>query len=198
MCAAAQIAGGANVSCMAASTGSGVCSLDRAFPERYTRSLRKKYDSYAGFAYEVSVFPSLGMNIFYVGGDFSGVSGAGVKPIDEHCGRCGKFCVTPRYEADSASKLIVFASARHGFENAYGPGYFKVESPYFLSRRWADSYANARGASQFGYLDLRHGGRAVTAALDGHAETLDEAQLSDMTRWSPLAAKAGDPTWTLK
>ncbi|MEM7392581.1 MAG: prepilin-type cleavage/methylation domain-containing protein, partial [Verrucomicrobiota bacterium] len=58
-------------------------------------------------------------------------------------------------------------------------------------------YEDATSAAQFGFVDLRYNGKAVVACLDGHTETLNEEQIQDMRRWSPLAAAEDDPDWTL-
>ncbi|MEM7396198.1 MAG: hypothetical protein AAF492_28010, partial [Verrucomicrobiota bacterium] len=90
--------------------------------------LRKRQTDYSGFVYEVSVFPSLGMNVFHVGGDYSGNSGRGLRPIPGHFDRFGRFCVT-RDGNPRAGNLIAFASARHGLGGNFHKGYFKVEAP---------------------------------------------------------------------
>jgi prepilin-type processing-associated H-X9-DG protein len=47
----------------------------------------------------------------------------------------------------------------------------------------------------YGYLSLRYGGSAVTAFLDGHADTLPEKKLRDMRHW---ADQADSPHWKLQ
>lgn len=145
--------------------------------------------------YAVSVSPTLGMNIFYVGGDDSGNSGEGIRPIDSHFNRFGPFCLTRMSHAASPSRQLVFVSARMpGEKNEPIPGYFKVHAPRVVNDLWSNHpFREDADPAQHGYVDLRYRGKAVTAALDGHVEMLDETALRDMRRWSDLAARANDP-----
>jgi len=151
------------------------------------------------YAYSVSIAPSLGMNIFYVGGDHSGLSGNGIKPVPAHFDKFGKFCVLHLSEVVSPSRLLAFASAR--LDSSQGgdlSGYFKVEAPAVTQERWvAGPYDPDRSSVDYGYVDFRYGGRAVAVMLDGHVEMLDHDQMMDMRRWSNLAIAENDPDWRL-
>lgn len=121
--------------------------------------------------YMVSLVPTLGMNITYVGGDSRNVQLPGR-------------CVTRLNRAAQPSKLIAFASAQYEDPN-YGKldGYFEVRPP---------SGASSSDAG----LVTRYGGKAVAVMLDGHVEALDMEQLKDMRRWCDEAAVQNNPNWT--
>jgi type II secretory pathway pseudopilin PulG len=143
--------------------------------------------------YADSVAPNLGMNVTFVGGDFG--SGSDLQPTERAIERFGNFCATRLTQVSEPSKLIVFASARRSKSEI---GNFRVQSPFFGSRRWANSWSADQPAGAFGFVDLRYGQRAVAVMLDGHAELLDEDQLQDMRRWSIQAADADDPNFTIR
>jgi len=146
-------------------------------------------------AYAVSITPSLGMNIFYVGGDDSGMSGQGIKPTEKNYELFGKFCVTRMTEVQQPSRLIIFASARMpGDKGKIVPGYFMIQAPAVAGSLWsAQPFSDTTAPAQHGYVDFRYGGKAVAAHLDGHVEMLNEEEMRDMRRWSNLAAIADDP-----
>ena len=150
--------------------------------------------------YAVSVSPSFGMNIFYVGGDDSGNSGQGIKPTARNVARFGNFCVTRLSHAHQPSRLIVFATARMtGSQDQTVPGYFMIQAPKVVGDLWsAESFNEAANPADHGHVDFRHGGKALIAHLDGHIELLDEDALRDMRRWSNLAAIADDPDHRLQ
>lgn len=142
-------------------------------------------------AYAISVSPSFGMNVNFVGGDYETLHPQG---LGAHF---GPFCVTRDIQAHDPSRLIVFASARsrHGADEI--DGYFKITPPNMTSRMWANHYREEAHPSQFGNVHLRHRGKAVAAMMDGHVELLDAEELQDMRRWANPAAKADDPNWRL-
>ncbi len=149
------------------------------------------------YQYRVSVYPALGMNLFYVGGDESGASGQGLKPIPSHEEIFGKFCVTNVGQAVSPSNLILFASSQHEDQGENAPGFHKVTSPNFTQPQWGSSWNPKANPSEFGFVDLRWDDRAVTVMLDGSVRMMDESELRDMRHWSNLAAQANDPDWKL-
>jgi prepilin-type N-terminal cleavage/methylation domain-containing protein/prepilin-type processing-associated H-X9-DG protein len=172
-------------------------AVEGAFLVHRQRGWRTDAAAYDQFVYTVSVFPALGMNVFHVGGDDSGISGQGILPIPAHYKIFGRFCVTSMTDAHNPSSLLVFASARHAVDGNEGPGYFKVEAPHLTGPRWTPRFDPDAPAATSGYVDLRHQGKAVTAMLDGHVESLDDSRIRDMRRWSNQAAEADDPAWTL-
>lgn len=169
----------------------GVFQLDRTLA-------RREGESWESYVYRVSVYPALGMNIFYVGGDMSGESGQGLKPVPAHEAMFGRFAVTRISDAVSPADLIVFASARHAMEGKARPGFFKVEAPRVTSDRWqGGEWREGAAPNHHGFVDLRWGGKAVTARLDGSVRMMGEAELRDMRHWANPAAEAGDPEWRL-
>ncbi|HMP76256.1 MAG TPA: type II secretion system protein [Kiritimatiellia bacterium] len=149
--------------------------------------------------YLVSLFPSFGMNTYFVGGDESGNESGGVLPIPAHFDRFGKFCLTHLSESAQPSRQIVFVSARGEGDGRRYSGYFKVLPPRLFSYSWSGaSYSEHALPRDHGHVDFRYKGKAVVAHLDGHVEMLDETQLRDMRRWSNLAAIAGDPNHNLR
>jgi len=150
----------------------------------------------ANYVYLVSVWPSLGVNSTFVGGDYGDTSE--LPPTAAAVQRYGMFCVQRYADAAAPSKLIVFASARYNVVGATASqGYYQLKSPNLINRRWAQKFSASDPAVSFGYVDLRYSGRAVTAMLDGHVELLDETQIQDMRRWSNQAAIANQSGWLL-
>jgi len=159
---------------------------------------RKKNESLESYQYRVSISPALGINLFYVGGDYSGKSGQGLKPISAHEQVYGQFCVTRIEQAHSPSNLIVFASARKTISGRNEIGYFQITSPNFTRSRWSSKWDSELAANSFGFVDLRWDNQAVTVMLDGSVKMMNEEDLRDMRHWSNQAEKANDPDWTLQ
>lgn len=155
---------------------------------------RRNGETRESYLYRVSLYPALGMNIFFVGGDMSGNSGGGIRPIPAHEALFGPFAATRLSQVESPSRLLVFASARHRHESENRMGYFKIEAPFLTSGRWQD-WTSRGDPSRTGFVDLRHRGRAVAAFLDGSTRLLDETELRDMRHWAPYADR---PDWTLQ
>ena len=82
------------------------------------------------------------------------------------------------------------------------PGHHEVLAPHIIdfTMRYSNrdlAWDSSLPAHDFGYLDLRHRAKAVTAMFDGHAQTLGlptgrHEQLRDMRHWSNWATRA---TW---
>ena len=121
--------------------------------------------------YLVSLVPTLGMNMTYVGGDIRNVQLPGR-------------CATRINRVTHPAGLIAFASGQYEDAN-YGKldGYFEVKPP---------TGSSSSGAG----LSTRYGGKAVTVMLDGHAEALTREELKDMRRWCDEAAAQNNPNWT--
>lgn len=143
--------------------------------------------------YLVSLYPALGMNTLFVGGD-SHPSGYGFNPTFESV--FGKFYITRRSEALRPAELIVFASARSDIP--YGPasppiveGFHRVKPPWFTAREWSPGFNAMDPPGDFGNVSLRHpGGQAAVGFLDGSTRALNEQELQDMRRWSNKADRA--------
>ncbi|MDI9403833.1 MAG: prepilin-type N-terminal cleavage/methylation domain-containing protein [Limnohabitans sp.] len=159
--------------------------------ERLLRELETTDTS--NYLYQTSVFPSLGLNSVWVGGDenFGGFSSAFINLY-------GKFYVTRLSEIQRPSSLLVFASARGQDASPGGTGdvvegYFRIRSPFFDTRTWASLYADEDPAS-WGNLSRRNGGDVVVGYADGHAEAQSPESLDDMRLWSNGATSRD---WTL-
>ena len=161
------------------------------------REVRDNEGAYAAYGvnyrYVVSLFPSLGMNVAFVGG--SDRFGA-FDPL--HQRRFRKSHISRLDEAQRPGELLVFASARSEAQEmapmlGRPEGFFRVEPPFFTQgRRWAGSYDTAAEypGLNSGFVSLRHGGLAVAAMLDTHAEMLGWEPLNSMTRWCDKATRA--------
>lgn len=164
-------------------------------------NIRRNGDLYPGvnFDYLISLFPSLGMNVAFMGG--SGLH----NEFDPTFQRVfGRVFITRIGDARRPSGLMTFASAREG-PQPLAPvlgspqGFFRVEPPYFgaaQGRRWDASYdpnTDTPGTNS-GFIALRGGDKAVVTLLDGHSELVGWEKIQDMRLW---ADGADSPTWTL-
>jgi type II secretory pathway pseudopilin PulG len=134
-------------------------------------------------AYMISVNPSLGMNMYNVGGDLT-VS-------------LPKVYVTQAEQVVQPSKLIVFGSARYNI-GGQTPGFFRIESPRYSPNNpagWTATYSESDSAHLFGFVHPRWDRQAVFSHMDTHAELLNTTEMRDMTRWNNEAAKKKDPNW---
>jgi len=166
------------------------------------KNIRRNADQYPGinFDYLISLFPSLGMNIAFVGG--SAIHNE-FDPLFQRT--FGRPFISRLGDAKRPSQLITFASAREG-PQPLAPvlgspqGFFRVEPPYFGQAqgfRWNATYdpAAENPGLNSGFVSLRKTNRAVVVLLDGHAETFNWQKLQDMRHW---ADDATSPTWTLQ
>ncbi|MFI4854921.1 MAG: hypothetical protein ACIAQF_08100, partial [Phycisphaerales bacterium JB065] len=135
------------------------------------------------WSYEVSVFPSFGINRRYIGGDYRRQDW-----IDQH------YHVRRMADAFQASKLIAFASARFNVGSTRVDGYIEIDPPPVGARFDSDA-STASPATAFGHVDLRYNTHAAVGWMDGHASTLDEQGITDRRNWSNPARKSGDVNW---
>lgn len=135
------------------------------------------------WAYEVSVFPSFGINRRFVGGDYR-------KPEwiaqGHHIWRLDQPLVP--------SNLIVFASARFNQPPSPYDGYFEVDPPP-LGSTFDEKASTASPETAFGHNHPRYMGTSAATFIDGHAARLLPEALLDRTRWSDRAQRLGDPSW---
>lgn len=169
--------------------------LANNFEVMYVNKNRALLHDFAGadedrYTYAASVFPSLGVNSIFVGGD-----DLVLPPTAKAVERYGSFCVLNVAEVRRPSSLIAFASARARFDGDMAEGYYRVEAPYVARRIWAEQFVEELPAEQFGFVHPRFNRRAVVGVIDGHAETLRTEQLTDMQRW---ANPADRPDWILQ
>jgi len=146
--------------------------------------------------YGISVGPSFGLNVTFVGGDFGGASD--LAPTTSAFNRFGNFCALRMTDVAHPSKLIVFASARSTESGSQVEGYYHVKAPNFQNRRWSAAYDEKATAHLWGFVHPRHERKAVFAFLDGRVALLDKNEMQDMRLWAPLAAENDDPNWTIK
>ena len=153
--------------------------------------------------YVISLYPSFGLNSYFVGG------GAPGDPIPfSATGRrlFGDFHASKRYGPRRPSNLMVFSSARDIASPLLLPGYgivegsFIVKPPYLYStsgRQWDtsyDEYAEVPDRNS-GRVSLRYNGKGIAGMLDGHAEQWGWEEYNDMQHWSDQAT---DPEWMLE
>jgi len=151
------------------------------------------------YQYAVSLFPSLGINASFFGGN-----DRRVQFDNDYDSRTGRVVLRRIEDAIRPSEILSYVSARSSAMNSLPiqgqpQGFFRVEPPIFQAARgrvWGAAYdARANPAANSGYVSLRHGGKAVGAYVDGHANLLDWAELGDMRRWSDAANSA---TWGVR
>jgi prepilin-type N-terminal cleavage/methylation domain-containing protein len=143
------------------------------------------------YVYRASLYPSLGYNSVFVGGDENKFNPELATPTFGM-----DWLVTRLSQIHRPSELIAFASARSrpgGTREEHG--YFVVHPPYLRSRQWDESFDAARPPEKYGYVHPRWNGRAMAALTDGHTEALDERSLQNMQRWCNAADR---PEWTLQ
>lgn len=149
--------------------------------------------SHSDYVYRASLYPSLGYNSVFLGGDemkFNPALAAASFGSD--------WLVTRSTQITQPSELIAFASARSRPNGREEPGYYVVWPPYIKARQWAPAYADALSPDQWGYVHPRWNRRAVTAMTDGHSEALDESALQDMRHWSSQAQRESDSHWVIR
>ena len=166
--------------------------------------LRAAQDSYASqgvdYNYVISLYPSFGMNIAFVGG-----SDRHGEFAQAFVSTLGKVYLDRIDQAIRPSQVMVFASARADAQPALPfvgqpQGFFRLEPPHFAGASQWDSTYDDKAASpglNSGFVSLRWSGKAVVAALDSHASLEGWDALTDMRRWADQA-KAADWNVTLR
>ena len=139
----------------------------------------------ASYTYASSVFPCVGVNSVFVGGD-----DLALPPTRRGFEKFGRFGALRDTDPRVPSRLNVFVSARGSFEGAIVEGNYRVEAPYLTDRSWAATFDENAGPEQFGFVHPRFNLKAIAGIMDGHAEALAVDQLEDMRRWSMLADRA--------
>lgn len=150
---------------------------------------------HSAMEYIVSLYPSFGLNSYFLGGGMPGDT----IPFSPSGRRLfGDFHLRTMYQARRSSELMVFSSARSNAEPSLLPGYgviegsFAVKPPYLYAtagRQWQDAYAERPGSldANSGRVSLRFGGKGAAAMLDGHAELLGWDRFEDMRLWADQA-----------
>ncbi|MCI0747166.1 MAG: type II secretion system GspH family protein [Verrucomicrobia subdivision 3 bacterium] len=171
-------------------------ALANNFRAIYVNESRRFLDEAEGmshhdFVYRASLYPSLGYNSVFLGGDEQKFNPALAAPTFGT-----DWLVTRTTQIRRPSEMIAFASARSrpgGTRDEFG--YFVVHPPYLKTRQWDASFTLSAPPEKFGYVHPRWNGRAVTAMTDGHVEALNVAEFQDMRRWCNAADRAD---WTLR
>ncbi len=140
--------------------------------------------------YAASVFPSLGINSTFVGGDDNELA-----PEGKAREVFGDFCVLKTTDTRRPSELMVFASSRGPFEGKIVNGFYLVRSPFFMARRWSQDFNEADGPEAWGHVHPRFSNRALGGLVDGHVEALSKRELQDMRHWANQADRAD---WSLQ
>lgn len=161
-----------------------------------------KLKSHEEYVYRASLFPSFGINATFVGGN----ERMGLIPSPAMLKHFGQFVVTRLQQVSQPGRLILFASARSTGENAASgelsgqvqSGFHLIAPPRTTQVDWQGKFDPKGPAEKFGFVDLRHGERAVCVMLAGNVELLDEKQIQDMRYWSVQAADADDPDYILQ
>ncbi len=133
----------------------------------------------AMWTYQVTVFPSFGLNYKYLGGNQA-------NPTEFAKGHH----VVRTTRATRPSEMLVFASARFRAGSSSFEGFLHIEPP-----RLDTPFRPDDPSSLFGNVDPRFAGRAAVAFLDGHAELVDEATLTDRRTWVDEARRTNEPRW---
>lgn len=148
---------------------------------RDSARIRGMENGHFEWAYRMSVYPSFGLNVQHVGGNYA-------DPPQTFR------ATNPLRRLDQPLRpghLVVFASARGpGSGDTVIPGFHRVEPP----PRGA-VFSPAAKPQEFGHLDARYNRRVVAALADGHAERIAPGDLTDRRRWSDVAARKDDPDW---
>ena len=143
-----------------------------------------------GYVYAVSVFPSLGINSYFIGGNETEFPAAAANTKFG-----GGTVVTRMSEIRNPSELMTFVSARSAVSGNDANGFYQVTPPYLTMRRWASAWTLAQSPKAWGFVAPRYEQRAVAAMMDGHAQTLGLSELQDMRHWANTADR---PDFTLQ
>ena len=148
-------------------------------------------ESHSDYVYAVSLFPSLGINSYFIGGNQTEF------PADAANAKFGSGTViTKMNQILHPSELMAFISARSSVSGDNAQGHFQVVPPYLKTRQWAADYSSSLNPTQWGFVAPRMNNyHAVAAQMDGHVENFNLKQMQDMGHW---CNRADRPDWTLQ
>lgn len=153
--------------------------------ENRAKLVQLQASSHSDYVYSVSLFPSLGINSYFIGGNQSEF------PAEAANAAFGASTVVTRIsEAREPSNLMTFISARSDVTGSSAQGYYQVLPPYLRNRQWASDYSTSLAPNQWGYVAPRFDNHAVAALLDGHAENFTRRQTQDMRHWCNTADRS--------
>jgi prepilin-type N-terminal cleavage/methylation domain-containing protein len=154
---------------------------------RLAQMRRQNHDDYV---YSVSVFPSLGINSYFIGGNQTEFPAEAANAV------FGDGTVVVKVnQVVRPSELMAFLSARSAVSGNNAQGYYQVTPPYLKTRLWAASYSLSLLPNQWGFVAPRLNNRAAAALLDGHAQSFSQQEMQDMRHW---CNRADRPDWVLK
>jgi len=145
---------------------------------------------YSEVLYEVSAYPSFGLNSLFVGGD---ENYGGFSEIFQET--FGSFYVERLSTVRHPEKVTVFATTRSNTgapgsgETTLHEGYFRALPPAWTSDFWASEYDPEDPASA-GNLSPRHDAGVIRVLVDGGVATSTIEELRDMRHWSDHATSA--------
>jgi prepilin-type N-terminal cleavage/methylation domain-containing protein len=141
------------------------------------------------YDYLASLFPSLGINSYFIGGNQTEFPAAAANA------KFGDGTVLVKMvQATHPSDLMVFISAHSAVTGYNANGYYEVTPPYTTSRQWSAGYTASSNPQQWGYVAPRFNNHSASALLDGHVESFNLQQMQDMRHWCNHATSAN---WTL-
>jgi hypothetical protein len=144
---------------------------------------------HASYVYDVSLFPSLGINSYFIGGNQTEFPAAAANEM------FGAGTVLVKMNlARHPSDLMVFISARSAVDGNNAQGYYQATPPWLTTRQWVSAFNQTSPPAQWGFVAPRFNRRAVAALLDGHAEVFSLQQMQDMRHWCDRADRAD---WSL-
>jgi prepilin-type N-terminal cleavage/methylation domain-containing protein len=153
--------------------------------ENRTKLNELKAQNHDDYVYATSVFPSLGINSHFIGGNETDFPAATANAMFG-----GGTVVGKSAEVLHPSALMMFCAARSAPGGIGAQGYFQVTPPYLKNRRWTADFTRSTAPGDWGFVAPRFNGRAVTAQMDGHAEKPGLRELQDMRRWCPRADRS--------
>lgn len=145
---------------------------------------KAELESHSSYVYSASLYPSLGYNSVFLGGDSS--YELTLQNAADY-GFTTDWLVTRTTQISRPSQLMAFGSARATTANF---GFFKIWPPYSAARKWAVNFNPAADPKQWGYVHPRWRNRAVTAMTDGHVGSVDLTDIQDMRYWCNKADRA--------
>lgn len=138
-------------------------------------------------SYTISLFPTFGMNYYFLGGDIQ---------VDGSVSY-GNECM--QTSSQGTGQIIAFASAGSlNPDRSITEGYNILTPPRLTGVMWQTTqWTSKSDPSRYGHLHARHGNKAVVAFLDGSTQLLAIEDLRDMRLWSHRAAANNHPDYLI-